>query len=88
MSSTRNLTVLYGVQVLQAIVYYAYIGIVFNNFGTIAKTILSLHYDPGKANLIGRVAPKVWTQDCRVCVCLSVCSLFEVPFKCLFAPTS
>ena len=34
MSSTRNPTVLYGVQVLQTIVYYTYIGIVFNNFCT------------------------------------------------------
>ena len=40
-------TVLYSVQVLQTIVYYTYIGIVFNHFGTVAKTILSLPYDPG-----------------------------------------
>ena len=61
MSSTRNPNILCGVQVLQTIVYYKYIGIIFNNFGTVAKTIISLHHD-----LIGRVAPKVWTPDCRV----------------------
>ena len=66
MSSTRNPTVLYGVQVLQTIVYYTYIRIVFNNFGTIAKAIISLYYEPGYANLIGRDAPKVWTQACMV----------------------
>ena len=38
---------LYGVRVLQTIDYYTYIVIVFNNFGTAAKTIRSLHYDPG-----------------------------------------
>ena len=47
MSSTQKLTVLFGVQVLQTIVYYTYIGIVFNHFGTIAKTIFSLYHDPG-----------------------------------------
>ena len=47
MSSTRNWTVLYGVQVLPTIVYYTYIGIVFKHFGTVAKTIPSLNYDPG-----------------------------------------
>ena len=46
MSSTQNLTVLFGVQVLQTTVYYAYIGIVFNNFGTVAKTIFYLFHDP------------------------------------------
>ena len=38
---------LFGVQVLQTIVYYKYIGIVFNNFGTVAKAIFSLYHDPG-----------------------------------------
>ena len=47
MSSTQNPTVLYGVQVLQTIVYYTYIGIVFNNFGTVAKMIFPLYPDPG-----------------------------------------
>ena len=59
MSSTQNPTVLYGVQVLQTIVYYTYMGTVFNNFGTVTKTILSLHHDAWYANMIGRVAPKV-----------------------------
>ena len=42
MSSTRNPTVLFGAQVLQTIVYYTFIGIVFNNFGTVAKTFFPL----------------------------------------------
>ena len=46
MSFTRNPTVLYGVQVLQIIVYYTYIGIVFNNFGTVAKTMCFLYHLP------------------------------------------
>ena len=55
-----NLTVLYGEQVVQTIVYYTYIGLVFNNYGTVA------HHDQGETNLLGRHAPKVWAQDFRV----------------------
>ena len=55
-----NLTVLYGEQVVQTSVYYTYIGLVFNNYGTVA------HHDQGETNLLGRYTPKVWAQDFRV----------------------